>query len=200
MTESKYGKQKTSIVMYYAMPLLINRMKSSNFWFSYEQFHLFFPQMNQTKSMRLTLLEICGIEKSDDGRSCGIHECCGDSVVPGTQVMLRFSTLTTTEEVTTQRAIVGQVTLNKSGKPKKKEMEMVKSTETKIKEVVQARLWRNGGDLFGRICLLAFVEIYGNLLGGRVAEVSDIHSQSTFEIVRIRSNSINGIARVTILG
>ena len=122
--------------------------------------------MIQTNKMRLKVLEICGIEKADCGRSCGIHICCGSSVVP-----------------------------------KKKQMELVQRTETKSKDSVQARLCNNGIEtcLVGFVSL-PFVEIYGNSLDGRVAEVSDIHSQSVFEIERIRSNAMNGIARVTIIG
>ena len=152
--------------------------------------------------LRLKVLELVGLHKGNHGRTCGIHEECGRSVVVGTQLMLRFAKVAISEEVEILRDVPApEPVVKKRGRKPKLLQEKVKVIKTRFETVVNARIWIDGVEscLVGYVSK-AFVSIYGRLLEGRILEITALHSTSQFECNRLRSDQQSGLARGTIIG
>jgi hypothetical protein len=163
------------------------------------------PELN----FRLRAIEVVGIGLGNYGRQCGLHAICGVSLAVGEQLKLVSTVLKLmTEEDVEVEIPVPQVAVptedtfirkNRGRKPKPK-TRIEKQIISRYEDVVEARRWCNAsvGCLIGFVSK-AFVTIYGKGLNGRIVEVTDICSKSEFETDRIRSELLNGIARVVIL-
>ena len=77
--------------------------------------------------LELKVLELVGLEKGENGRTCGIHARCGDQVVPGTVLKLGFNEITIIKSVSVESVLLDYVPpLKKArGRPKKLPTEIV---------------------------------------------------------------------------
>jgi hypothetical protein len=102
-------------------------------------------------------------------------------------------------EMPAEIPVEGAFVRKRGRKPKPKTI-LEKQIVTRLENVIEVRKWTSAslGCLVGFVAK-TFAIIYGTGLNGRVVEVTDILSQSAFETDRIRSDSLNGLARVVIL-
>ncbi len=67
--------------------------------------------------LRLKVLEIVGIHRGNNGRTCGIHSECGKSIVIGSQLKLHWDSVIISEIVKELRDIIP---VEVAGVPKKR--------------------------------------------------------------------------------
>jgi hypothetical protein len=155
--------------------------------------------------MRLKVVEIVGLNHGSQGRACGLHAECGRQVHVGSVVIFRSATVTVSREVIIFKDIHDPNLTNrpakKRGRPKALQKEKVTEVQETTENAIKVLIWENGVEL----CTVgfvskAFVTIYGGILDGRVAEVTEVHDESEFQCERTRSREQYGLARATILG
>jgi hypothetical protein len=109
---------------------------------------------------------LVGLNLGNNGRTCGIHPFCGQSVEITDQFKLRTTFRTVTVEVQVQEEVLPPPIPERAFIAKKR----------------------------GRPKAAKFTTIFV-----QVVEITEIGSESEFEIDRIRSNSMYGYARATII-
>jgi hypothetical protein len=166
------------------------------------------PLPPSVKSLRLKVVELVGLMMGNNGRTCESHAICGKTVEIGDQLKLYKGSITFEVEEMVPVPVPhplpigplpeGTHVKKKRGRKKKVITTMELKLVTRTVETIEARKWINAsaGCLVGFVSK-TFVSIYGDSLVGRVVEVSDLSSE--FEIDQIRSETLNGIARVTVL-
>ena len=81
-------------------------------------------------SLRLKVIEVVGLHRGCNGRTCGIHEQCGRSVVIGTKLKLHFDEISVTETIEVmQDVVIQEPSVKKRGRKKK-------LPQVKVKEVL----------------------------------------------------------------
>ena len=86
--------------------------------------------------LRLNAIELVGLRSPENGRACGIHECCGLQVEQGHEIILRGDSITIVEEVEKDVPVNEENPApKKKGRPKKHPTVKVKVMETRIEPV-----------------------------------------------------------------
>ena len=161
-------------------------------------------KLTKNEPLRLKVLEIVGIHKGNNGRTCGIHSECGKSLEVQSQLKLHWGTISIAETVKESRDIIPEGSEDmpkKRGRKKKLMKEVVETVKIRTEKVVKALIWKDGVES----CLVGFVSrafcsCYGESLEGRVVEITQLMSSSEHECERERSANVNGLARATIMG
>jgi hypothetical protein len=110
-------------------------------------------------NLRLKVIELVGLNLGNNGRTCGIHPFCGQSVEITDQLKLRATFRTVTEEVQVQEEVLpppipeGAFIAKKRGRPKAAKFTTVLRSVTKTEAVFEARKWINGVES----CLIGYV-------------------------------------------
>ena len=100
--------------------------------------------------LRLKVLEIVGIHKGANNRTCGIHSECGKSLAVGSQLKLHWALVVVSETVKELRDILPEEVPEVPGVPKKRgrrkklPKELVETVKIKKERTVKARIWKDG--------------------------------------------------------
>lgn len=146
--------------------------------------------------LELKMIEIVGLEKGENGRTCGIHAYCGEQVMPGTVLKLNSNEITIIENVQVERVLSTYQPPDKKerGRPKKKPTERVTIMQSRKERVIEARIWNNQVSS----CLVGFVSkpfvaVYGDQLVGRIVKVRDLDRLSEYATTRHRNDEQSGL-------
>jgi hypothetical protein len=129
------------------------------------------------KSLRLKTVEVCGLHAGDNGRSCPFHEYCGQQVRAGDKIVFECCKVTKYDAV----------------------------TQEEYKEnAVKATLLSDDAGIYRKGCTVGFLTkpflaIYGNATHKRMAEVTELLSESDSATDRKRSYRNCGLCRVVVL-
>jgi hypothetical protein len=148
-------------------------------------------------------IKIVGTQHGNNGRICGLHpQSCGAPLKVGMHLKLINANIRVPIE--REMPVINEVTPTepkKRGRPKKKIMEVEKVVELIDVSTVKAFVWRNGVET----CCVGFVSVaFQNILGqslhGRIVDVRRILDESDSESERLRSKENNGLIQCLIIG